>query len=305
VVDVSELPEDALPETDVMLWSSLEPVLTIRLEGPEILEGSVPAAALSQAADIAARAFKPLFEWAARELRTDTSGRPPDWLRQLYAMRTQRVVYGSLEVSFRGIPLEAASQTSLDLPSQERPSLRDIQQAAWTALREGLAWATTNDHALLPDHDQAKSMAMLETLKRLAPAFDGPVTAVQLRGPMLGKMDQQVALDRHAARRIRSAFNGLRQRHEVQLRVFSGRIRELDLDKLTFILRSPDEASGDVSLTLEDDRLLEVAREAHYQQLQVSVAARSEDRKSWVATEIAFRGSDDCNQEHDGTGLKA
>ena len=70
--------------------------------------------------------------------------------------------------------------------------------------------------------------------------------------------------------------------------VFTGRVRDLDLDKLTLILRDVAGEEGDVQLALDDERLLETAREAHYQEFEVNVAARSEDKKLWSATEIEF-----------------
>lgn len=292
----SELPEDALPSKHVMLWSSLEPVLTLRLEGTEIVEGRIPAAAFYQAADVASKAFKPIFEWAARARRNDTSGRPPEWLRHLYSMPAQRVAYGSLEISFKRTALEADSQAMLQFPAEDLLSLQEIQQTAWTALQEGLAWATSKGDAPNLDDDESKSMAMLETMKRLAPTSDGPVTAVHLWGPMVGETNRVISLDKRSSKRIRHALTGLKKRHEVQLRVLTGRIRELDLDKLTLILRSSEDTVADVSLVLEDERLLEVAREAHYQESEVNVAARSEDKKSWTATEIEFAGTGEPGQ---------
>lgn len=72
------------------------------------------------------------------------------------------------------------------------------------------------------------------------------------------------------------------------LRLFRGRIRDLDLDRLSLILRGvPDEAS-DILVTLDHEQLLEVAREAHYQELEVKVVARSTDGRNWIATELEF-----------------
>jgi hypothetical protein len=95
-------------------------------------------------------------------------------------------------------------------------------------------------------------------------------------------------LDRNSTKRIRTALTELKKRHGVELRVFTGRVRDLDLDKLTLILRDVAGEEGDVQLALDDERLLETAREAHYQEFEVNVAARSEDKKLWSATEIEF-----------------
>lgn len=91
--------------------------------------------------------------------------------------------------------------------------------------------------------------------------------------------------------RSETALTELEKRHEVQLRVFTGRVRGLDLDKLTLILRDVAGKEGDVQLALEDERLLETAREAHYQELEVNVAARGDNNRLWSATEIEFVGT--------------
>ncbi len=95
-------------------------------------------------------------------------------------------------------------------------------------------------------------------------------------------------MDRNSTRRIRTALTELKKHHRVELRVFIGRVRDLDLDKLTLILRDDSGEEGDVQLALDDEQLLETTREAHYRELKVNVAARSEDKKFWSATEIEF-----------------
>lgn len=285
-----QLPEDAMPLRGIMLWSSLEPALTVRLEGTEVQEGRVPAAAFTQVAEIAGKAMKPVFEWAARGLRQDTSGRPPEWLRLLYAMPAQRFAFGSLEVAFGQVSLEAESQSTLPFGEQHLLTPREIQEAAWSAIREGLAWAISEDALPSGEGDEEKWLAILESMRRLAPASTGPVTEIQVWGSIIGSPDRPFTLNRGSAKRIRTALTELKKRHEVQLRVFAGRVRDLDLDKLTLILRDVPGGSGDVQLALDDERLLETAREAHYQELEVNVAARSEDKKLWLATEIEFVG---------------
>lgn len=287
-----QLPEDAMPLRGTMLWSSLEPALTVRLEGSDIQEGRIPAAAFTQAAEIAGKALKPVFEWAARGLRQDTSGRPPEWLRDLYAMPAQRFAFGSLEVAFGQVHLGTESQSTLPFDHEHLPTPHEIQETGWSALREGLAWAVSQDSVPSGEGDEEKWLAILESMRRLAPASTGPVSAIELWGSIIGVQDRRVRLDRNSTKRIRTALTELKKRHEVQLRVFTGRVRDLDLDKLTLILRDVAGEEGDVQLALDDERLLETAREAHYQELEVNVAARSEDKKLWSATEIEFVGTE-------------
>lgn len=286
-----QLPEDAMPLRGTMLWSSLEPALTVRLEGSDILEGRIPAAAFTQAAEIAGKALKPVFEWAARDLRQDTGGRPPEWLRDLYAMPAQRFVFGSLEVAFGQIRLDTELQSTLPFDHERLPTPLEIQEMGWSALREGLAWAVSQDSVPSGEGDEEKWLAILESMRRLAPASAGPVSAIEVWGSIVGVQDRRVRLDRNSSKRIRTALTELKKRHDVELRVFTGRVRDLDLDKLTLILRDVAGVEGDVQLALDDERLLETVREAHYQELEVNVAARSEDKKLWSATEIEFASS--------------
>ena len=287
----NQLPNDAMPLRGTMLWSSLEPALTVRLEGSEIQEGRIPAAAFTQAAVIAGTALKPVFEWAARGLRQDTNGRPPEWLRDLYAMPAQRFAFGSLEVAFGRVDLGEESQSTLPFDRDRVPTPHEIQETGWSALREGLEWAVSQSF-VPPDGDEEKWLAILESMRRLAPASTGPVSAIEMWGSIIGVWDHRVKMDRKAAKRIRTALTELKKRHDVQLRVFTGRVRDLDLDELTLILRDVVGEEDGVRIALDDERLLETAREAHYQELQVVVAARSEDKKLWSATEIEFVGGD-------------
>jgi hypothetical protein len=54
------------------------------------------------------------------------------------------------------------------------------------------------------------------------------------------------------------------------------------------ILRNVPGEPLDVQLGLEEEALLEVAREAHYLELEVQVSARSADKGSWSAVAIEF-----------------
>jgi hypothetical protein len=285
---LSDLPGDALPASTTMLWPALEPALIVRLEGSEIRRGSIPAAVFAQAAEISGKALKPVFEWAAKVLRGETSGRPPDWLRLLYGLPAQRIAFGSLEIAFRPADVSSASQQTLPFGGGTMPSAQEIHASGWRAIAEGLEWSVSDAPVPANDGDDEKWLSILESMKKLAPASTGPVNSVSVSGRLVGAPRRPFELTRASTRRIRAALTELKKRHEVQLRVFRGRVRDLDLDKLTLILRDVPGESADVPLALADEQLLEVAREAHYQELEVSVAARSEDRKLWTATEIEF-----------------
>jgi len=281
-----EIPDDILPVPGTMLWPHLEPGLCVKLDGEDIREGSIPASVFLQAAEIAAKAFKPIFEWAARDLREFKDGRPPNWLRDLYGLPTQRVAFGSLEVAFGRVDV-GSRQTQLAFP-EILPTVVEIQEAAWEAVREGLQWAIGGE-SLPAEHDTDKWLAILESLKRIAPPSTGAVSNVHVSGNLVGRTDRPITLSRRSTKRIRDALTDLKRRQPGELRLFKGRVRELDLDQLTMILRGVEgDPNNEVSFELEDDSLLEIARDAHYHQIEVVVAAQRTDKNIWTVARIEF-----------------
>lgn len=285
-IQPDQLPEDALPEPGTMLWPELEPALRVKLKGEQIRAGSVPAAVLTYVADIAQTALKPIYEWLARKQRADNSGRPPEWLRALYGLPLQRVGYGSFDLSFHAPRIPDETQAILPLDDGEQSDRQALGAQGWKLLKMGLDWAVSSDGAL-PDGDE-ESLAILEALRRLTPASTGPVTEVEVSGSMLGYPQQPYRLTRASSKKIRMTLTGLKQQHTVQLRLFEGRIRNLDLDLLTLILRDVPSESGDIQLVLEDEKFYEAARDAHYHELGVKIAARSVDGKTWTIVDLEF-----------------
>lgn len=287
------LPEDALPSKETMLWPELEPAFAVRLEWEEAEDRNIPAAALSLVAGIANKAFKPVFEWAARELREDTSGRPPEWIRDIYRFPSQRLAFGSLEVAFAKKTPEKIAQRELPFEESDHEIREDIYKTGWDALLEGFSWATSGSELNLDEiGDGKKWVAILETMKQIAPPTRGAVNQIRVWGLALGSASESFMMTRDTSKSIRTALARLKAGTEVELRVFKGKIRDLDLDKHTMILRDMPDTSGDVSFLLEDEELLEDAKEAHYLEIEVSVAARRENEKSWTATDIELTRAD-------------
>lgn len=294
----SDLPDDAMPADGTMLWASLEPALCVRLEGTDIRPGKIPALVVAQAGTIAAKALKSVFEWAARELLPDTSGRPPEWLRALYNLPTQRLAYGSLELSFRYPDIPPAAQTALPLTGEpETPSIDDLVENGWSLLRRGLEWASEASSEEwdeeFPSDDTEERLAILEALRCLAPGSTGPVAQVIISGTKVGETGRVHRLNRTASTKIRKRLTTLKKQKKIQLKVLTGRVRDLDLDKLTFILRDVQDEPNDFDFILEDEQFLETAKDAHYQELEVTVVGRSTDAKTWTAVQLEFKREDD------------
>lgn len=103
---------------------------------------------------------------------------------------------------------------------------------------------------------------------------------------MLGQHHRTYSLTQPTTARIRAIQAQAGKRQETFLRVFEGRIRSLDLDSLRLILRNPDTGEAEVQFLLDDDRFLEDAKEAYYQELPVKIAGRSLDEKSWTVVDL-------------------
>lgn len=291
-VEPSMLPEDALPEPDVMLWAELQPDLIVKLEGAALDDGAWPAAALASAGEIASKALKPLYDWAIALLTGESiQGRPPDWHRLAYGLSAQRVVHGSLELHLVRQRPEASAQGDMFEDDETAARLEAIHAQVWDAMREGLEWATDSARDNAPSPDDAKALAVLDTLKRLAPNSTGPVETVRVSGALVSDGSEAAyRLDRNAAQRVREALVKTKKRSSlVQQRVFEGQVRELDLDALTLIVRDPRAPNQGVPMVLEDGGMLDMAHDAHYHGAYVSIAARREgERGAWVVFALEF-----------------
>ncbi|MCK5688321.1 hypothetical protein KAI87_03570 [Myxococcota bacterium] len=286
-----QLPENALPLSGTMLLASLEPALRVRLVGDEIHEGQIPAQVFSQAAEIAAKSLKSVVEFALNSKLPQTGKRPPKWVRNLYSLQTRRVAYGSLEIAFNSPQLQDTNWEDLpfDTKADAEQALQEVIDEAWSLLRKGLAWADKSENSELSATDDDERYAIFEALRKLTPNQTGPVMQVEISGSEVGKTNEPYKFDRTTSKKVRSNQTTLRQRNDVQLMVFQGRIRDLDLDHLRFILRDiPEDGISEVPFVMEDENLLETAREAHYQESGVKIAARSTDGKLWTAIDIEF-----------------
>lgn len=294
-IQPEQLPPDALPEPGTMLLPELEPALRVKLKGEQIRAGSVPGAVLASVADIAQTALKPIIEWLAGDQRADSSGRPPEWLRSQYGLSLQYIGYGSLELAFQPLRLPDETQAALPLGDDELNDRQALRTRGWNQLRKGLDWVVSPAEDM--HYPSEESLAILEALRRLAPASTGPVTEVEVSGKMLGYPQQPYRLTRVSTKKIRTALTRFKQQYTVQLRLFEGRIRNLDLDFLTLILRDAPGELGDIHLVLEDDRFYEAARDAYYHELGVKIAARSIDGKIWTIIDLEFLPDQAVDQE--------
>lgn len=293
---IDELPHDALPAAATMLWAHLEPDLVIRLTGPDLLRGSIPSAAIVQAAEIASTLLKPLVEWATGRQRDAGVGRPSSELQRLYTLPVQRLAHGSLVVSFKREESVEADQTKLDIETVEQPSPALINQKVSESLRLGLNWLSSETPAPRPEHvDDEQWGAILESLKKLTPKTHGPVQQVFVTGALVGRAAQVYTLTQRETKTVNSALTQRRRSTPSKLRTFTGRIGEYDRDKLTFIVRDSNELSGEIPCQLVGPELDEMVLQALSDGAQVILSARLDRGPLWTISDIEYMSND----EHD------
>ena len=216
---LSDVPTNYLPARNRTLWPHLMPLLSYRLIGDGLREGEVPASVVSRAVDGATGALKKLIE-VVRNVN-QAPGRPTDSHRRDYDLTAQRFAFNSFEVAF-------APGSAAESPANEDPAGRYME--AGKRLQDALDWLVSG---LATDADPPSEM--LDVLNRLVPPSQGVVREAEITGRLLPS-SVPFRLTRTEATRVRSAITRHRQRQR-DLLESEGRVRELDLDEFTFILR--------------------------------------------------------------------
>lgn len=254
-VDASNLPSNALPRAGIRLNREPDVFLRLRMVGPKLGVSGVPAHVVKRTAEGAMKAVKTLI---SQVLAVDiTQGRPTQALRQYYDLPALSFAQKSFEVAF-GYP----DQT-------DRPDVGDAKkvQEVCKLFQQGLHWAVASSENTPPVN--AEWQAILEAVSAVAPPQQGDIVSVEVSGAIAGT-DTPIPLTREAAQRIGSA-----RRKMVSPRPPStlyGRVRELDKDRYTFILRSSTQPERQVAF---DDVFFE----------EVSSAFDSDDTYSILVNE--------------------
>jgi hypothetical protein len=200
-----------------MLYRSLQPLLSVKLEGSAITEHNVRASVVRQALDAGTVAIKRIVDnvWNA-----NSEGRPKNVLRFLSDLPTQRFSYGSFQVDFK-----KPDQSQMTL---EGSTIDEDFKKIGQELDRIVTWASgTADDGDLEIQD-------LKALERLVPPLSGQVESVTISGGLLGRGVCKT-LNRTSTQKLKRAMKSFES--EQVLLSYSGRIREIDVDALTFKLR--------------------------------------------------------------------
>jgi hypothetical protein len=232
----SSLPLDLLPSADTMLYHSLQPILSIKLEGAEIRAENVKASVVRQAIDAGTLAVKRIVDiiWDA-----NTAGRPKNILRYLSDLPTQRFAYGSFQVDF-GKP--DREQIPLDSASLEQDFLK-----IGSELDRLIDWASDDTDNL----ESSLDVQELKALEKLVPPLTGPVESITISGTIFGSERRKVLL-RSSTQKLKRAMKAYQS--EQMLHTYVGRIGKIDKDALTFELRDVQNGTrSEVSCRFESE----------------------------------------------------
>jgi len=268
-VDFETIPNDCLPALGTMLLPALEPLLTLRAVGNQILPGQIPSSVIRTCVEGVQKAFKVLSEHVLE--KPSHGGRPPDFLRRLFDLPTQRLAFASFEISFR-MPIEERDLFSLS--ANKSPEAETLEQVG-SLLKKGLKWLTTTagEEGLFSPDNPEEGAVVLRALKELTPSSQGAIERLELKGQLIGPRTSPQILERSARQRVNTAIRNLSL--EPKLVDLEGRIRELDKDRLSFELREVGDGNQPMQRFVFDEGLLEDVFQAFQEDRRVQVAGRT------------------------------
>lgn len=229
-----------------------EEPLWVRLEGASLHLGDASASIVTYVLDALRKGVQTVAEL---KLRGSLSARPTAELNRACDFRIMGFAPGSLRVAVR-LPAVDPDQAALPFEQARGPvseALRDYLRVA--------AWAAANAEAseledALPDATMRR--AILGAVRRVVPRLRGGLAAVEFSGQAVTAAGAEaVRLERTTRKRIDEAIGHL---EELSTETRQGMLREIDLDQLGFILRSPG-SPVEVKCTF-DEELLEDAKAA-------------------------------------------
>ena len=230
--------------------------LWLHVEGQGIRWPDAPSSVLASLLDILRKGVQAVAEFTARGM---LSTRPTAELKRACDLRMVALAPGSLRVAVR---------------APENVELADVAGRALDTYLDVAAWAGSGEsdehlERMLPDAT-ARRLALAE-LGRLVPRQRGDIERIELSGTALGKRSP-IVLARETRQRIGGAMSRLV--HEQTFTVV-GTLREIDLDKRTFILRNSEELSETPCDFPEE--LLETAKEALDKRVEVTGTKRAHE----------------------------
>jgi hypothetical protein len=262
VDEIRRLEEQVAEYTGRKAFETNDPDVWLRIVGPTLAWPEAPTSVLTAFLD----AFRKGVQAVAEYLDTGhLTARPTRELKRACDLRIVTFQPGSLCVGMR-VPDEL--QPSLfddgDEPLARKALGQFLKVAEWVSSEEP---ATVLDRLAPDPHGQR---LLLNSLKPFVPRPRGDVETVELSGRAVPRTGT-ITLTRSSHQRIDRAIDSLAA-ETVEEHV--GDLRQIDLDKLSFILRNAEDVK-EVPCVFEDD-LLEAAKEGLDRRVRVTGARRME-----------------------------
>lgn len=230
-VEFSDIPRDSLPAVGTMLLPELEPLLTLRAIGDTIVPGHIPGSVIRSCVEGVQKSLKFLSEFVLG--KTPQQGRPNEFLRSLFDLPAQHLALSSFVISFRMPIQEKNLLTRTGEKSVEAETLAEVGRL----LNKGLRWLTSasGEAGIFSAEAPDEWEVLLRALRELTPPAQGQIKQLELRGRLLGSHPQPFKLDRTSRQHVNTAIHT--RRLEPRVVKLTGRIRELDKDRMSFELR--------------------------------------------------------------------
>jgi len=245
-----EIPALHLPTPGTPLLPEHRIAFSARAVGDGIALGSVPCSVIAFVANAAKSSLKAILDHA---LAANAEGRPTDAQRALYDLPVRQLKFASFEVG-------------LAAPKQDLFPNDTVLQAV-NDLQTGLEWAEdVQGDAVLDAGDDAKTEAILRAALALTPPNHGVITSIEVGGYWL--KGHRFTLTRKSRSKV---ANRLRQLKEEEIVVLSGRIGEIDDDKLSFILRDVEGENGERRGSFPEE-LLDDMRSHYFEENRIQIS---------------------------------
>ena len=241
----------AAEENDADLW--------IRIQGKEIAWPNASTSILTAFLDALRKGITTVAEYLATG---QLAMRPTTDLKDACDLRIVGLRTGSLRVGIR-LPDEEVLLFPDEKKSPPREALRlYLETASWVGSQEAEASLEKKIQ------DPKVRRLVLNAVKNFIPRQRGSVDSIEISGREVPE-GRVVKLSKVVLKRIEDAIDGMTSE---SVQSFVGDLREIDLDKRTFILRNTLQRQ-DISCEFEED-LLSIAKEALDRKVNVTGARR-------------------------------
>lgn len=274
-VTEASIPNLHLPKPGTPLLPEHRIAFSARAVGDGIALGRVPCSVIAFVANAAKSSLKTILDHA---LAANAEGRPTDEQRALYDLPVQRLRFASFEVG-------------LAAPQHDLFSNEAVAQAV-SDLQTGLEWAEDIENGEdLSAGDDAKMEAILRATLALTPPSHGVITSVEVGGYWLN--GSSFTLTRKSRSKVATR---LRQLKEEEIVVLSGRIGEIDDDRLSFILRDVEGEASERRCSFPEE-LLDDMRSHYFEESRIQISGVIRAGKLRVTAVVQSHGEQRNQQQ--------